>query len=430
MRRSKSGILAATLAALLPLGLTACTEETDNDSRVLRLWHYEAPDSALGTAWAEAIKQFEANHPGVKVEFESQELGQLQQNIGDILNSDDVPDLMEYAPGNLATGLLVKQGLLTDLSAEADARGWTQMLGPGAQVTSRYENGVMGSGNWYGVTNYGEYVTVYYNKDLFTKHQVSVPMSFGQFTAAMDRFVRAGLTPLSVAGAQASTQQIFYLLALSRAHRSFVDNFQLYHGPVDFHGPELSFAATTLADWVKKGYLSKDSAGSTAEDMIARFTSGQSPMMIAESRWFGRLAKEIDDFEWATFTFPGNTLHPGSGGNLWVVPEKAKNKDLAYDFIDITMQPQIQNLLGNSGGVPVLVDTGSISDPRARELADAFNTINTTNALAFYLDWPAPGYDRALAAAVQDLISGKKSPHQALDDLATPYQAHLDSVDR
>ena len=58
-------------------------------------------------------------------------------------------------------------------------------------------------------------------------------------------------------------------------------------------------------------------------------------------------------FNWGTFLFPGNTLHAGSAGNLWVVPENSKAKSLAYDFIDITMRPEIQNLLGNNGGVPV-----------------------------------------------------------------------------
>jgi raffinose/stachyose/melibiose transport system substrate-binding protein len=32
-----------------------------------------------------------------------------------ILNSDKAPDVMEYKKGNATTGLLAKQGLLTDL---------------------------------------------------------------------------------------------------------------------------------------------------------------------------------------------------------------------------------------------------------------------------------------------------------------------------
>lgn len=42
--------------------------------------------------------------------------------------------------------------------------------------------------------------------------------------------------------------------------------------------------------------------------------------MISGSWWYGRFAEEITGFQWGTFLFPGNKLHPGSSGNLWVVP--------------------------------------------------------------------------------------------------------------
>ena len=37
-----------------------------------------------------------------------------------ILNSDEGPDIMEYNKGNATAGLLSTQGLLTDLTDEAD----------------------------------------------------------------------------------------------------------------------------------------------------------------------------------------------------------------------------------------------------------------------------------------------------------------------
>ena len=40
----------------------------------------------------------------------------------------------------------------------------------------------MGSGKWYGVSNYGEYVEMYYNKDLFKKYNLQVPTTFDQLT--------------------------------------------------------------------------------------------------------------------------------------------------------------------------------------------------------------------------------------------------------
>ncbi|MGN9908482.1 ABC transporter substrate-binding protein [Phytohabitans sp. LJ34] len=429
-RRRRAGTVAVLAAASLVLA--ACGADSDDgasggDGKTLKLWHYEGATSAMGVAWAEAIKQFEASHPGVKVQFEAKGFEQIRQSAGMILNSDEAPDIMEYNKGNATAGLLSKQGLLTDLSEEAGKRGWDK-IGPSLQTTSKYDaEGIMGDGKWYGVPNYAEYVMVYYNKDLFTKHKVQVPTTLAEFETAMDTFVKAGVTPLSVGGAEYPAQQIFYELALSKANRSFVDSFELYKGKVDFKGPEFTFAANTFADWVKKGYIAKNSAGVKAEDMGVAFTQGKFPMVISGSWWYGRFVSEAK-FQWGTFLFPGNTLHPGSGGNIWVVPKNAKNKSLAYDFIDITMKPEIQNLLGNSGGVPVLADPAAITDAKSKELIDNFTKVTSTDGLAFYPDWPAPGYYDVLVAGVQHLINGTKSPDAVLDEIAKPYNDNLTSL--
>ncbi|MFB4282530.1 MULTISPECIES: ABC transporter substrate-binding protein [unclassified Nonomuraea] len=427
---------AAVLAAAA-LALSACGSGGGSDTpspsgtqpRVLKLWHYESADSAMGKAWAEAIKKFEASHPNVTVEFEEKGFEQIQKTASMVLNSDEAPDIMEYNKGNATSGLLSKQGLLTDLSEQVTKRGWDKLLPGGLQTTARYDDrGVMGTGKWFGVPNYGEFVMVYYNKELFDKHKVAVPTTYEEFTAALDTFVKAGVTPVSNAGAEYPAQQIFYQLALTKAQKPWLEAFQSYKGKVDFHGPEFTYGADTLADWVKKGYIAKNSAGLKAEDMGVAFMNGKFPIVISGSWWYGRFASEIKDFEWGHFLFPGATMSPGSSGNLWVVPEKSENKDLAYDFIDITMSKDIQNLLGNSGGVPVAADPAAITDAKSKELIETFNKLTTSDGLAFYPDWPAPGYYDVMVAGVQELINGSKTSAQVLDELAKPYEDNLADI--
>ncbi|WP_214107738.1 ABC transporter substrate-binding protein [Acrocarpospora catenulata] len=431
MRKSSIAVLLAAVLGMAACGSTDTPSSPQASSaapRTLTLWHYEGAESAMGKAWAEAIKKFEASHPGVTVKFEEKGFEQIQRTASMVLNSDEAPDLMEYNKGNATSGLLSKQGLLTDLSEEAAKRGWDKALSPSLQTTARYdERGIMGSGKWFGIPNYAEYVMVYYNKDLFTKHNVAVPTTYDEFVAALDTFVKAGVTPIANAGAEYPAQQIFYLLALSKANRAWVDSYQLYKGKVDFQGPELSYAATTFADWVKKGYIAKDSAGIKAEDMGVSFIGGKFPIMVSGSWWYGRLQSEIKDFEWGSFLWPGNQMSPGSSGNLWVVPEKSENKDLAYDFIDITMSKEIQNLLGNSGGLPVAADPSAITDAKSKELVENFNKLTAQDGLAFYPDWPAPGYYDVLVAGVQGLINGK-DPKAVLDEIAAPYQENLADI--
>lgn len=418
-RSYRTGALAALVAA--PLVLTACGGGDDEAGSTLTVWHYESESSAMAQAWDRAIEIFEDEHPGVEVVVENQTFEQIQKNAKIILTGDDVPDVMEYNKGNATAGQLASQGLLMPLTDAATELGWDETLSPSLQTTATYdEQGLMGSGDWYGVPNYGEYVTVFYNQDLFDQYGLTVPTTLEEMEAVMDTFVANGVTPLAEAGAEYPLGQLWYELVLANADREFVDQYQLFSDDVDFHGPEMTAGTETLDEWIEKGYVATDVAGLTAEDMGTSFIAGDYPMMVSGSWWFGRLADEID-YTWGQFLFPGNTLHTGSSGNLWVVPENAANQDLAVDFIDITLRDEIQNILGEKGGLPVTGDPSAITDPRTREFTEAFNQINEADGLAFYPDWPVAGYYDTLVSSLQSLVNRSKTPSEVLDMLETPY---------
>lgn len=419
--------LAAAAAAALTLGACSGGESPGagadaTSATTLRLWHYESANGAMGVAWDKAIEIFKKEHPGVKVEFERKAFEQIQQNAGMILNSEEGPDIMEYNKGNATAGLLASQGLLTDLTTEAQKRGWDKKLSPSLQTTAKYdEKGVMGGNAWYGVPNYGEYVMVYYNKDLFTKHGVKLPTTFAELESALAAFKAKGIAGLGMSGAEYPAGQLYYQLALSKADRAFVDSYQLYKGAVDFKADPLKYGADTFAAWVKAGYIAKNTASAKAEDMGTAFMAGKTPMIVSGSWWFGRFADEIKGVDWGTMLFPGNKLNAGSSGNLWVVPENSKAKSLAYDFIDITLRPEVQDLLGEKGGLPVAGDPAKITDERTRKMTEDFATLLDQDGLAFYPDWPVPGYYDVLVAKLQGLINQSAEPSAVLDALAKPY---------
>ena len=437
--RTHGRLLAGLL--VLPLALAACSGgTTDGDGGdagtddgatteggTLKLWHYESENGAMGIAWDEAIRVFE-EETGATVEFERKAFEQIQQTAGMVLSSDEGPDIMEYNKGNATAGLLSSQGLLTDLTDVAQERGWTEMLPASIQTTARYENGVMGSGPWFGVPNYGEFVTVYYNKDLFAEHGVEIPTTLAEMEGVMDTFVEAGIVPLGMAGAEYPAGQLFYELALSKADRDFVSAYQMYADEVDFHADPLRYGAETFDAWIKAGYVGTDSASLKAEDMGVSFINGTTPMIVSGSWWYGRFVSEITSHDWGIFNFPGNTLNAGSSGNLWVVPENSQNKDLAYEFIDITMRPEIQALLGNNGGLPLAADPADVTDPKSQELITAFNEVLDNDGLAFYPDWPVPGYYDVLVAGFQSLINQSKTPDEVLTEIGTAYDEGVANV--
>ena len=391
--------------------------------RTLTIWDYESADSAMGQSWAAAIDTFKSTHPGVTVNHQAKAFENIQANASMILNSSAAPDVMEYNKGNATAGLLSTQGLLTDLTSVATARGWDRILTPSLQTTCRYsDKGIMGSGKWYGVTTYGEYVMVYYNQDMFTKYNIAIPKTLADFETAMDVFVKAGITPVATGGAEYPAQQIFYQLVLAQANRQWINDYEMYANPVDFHDAALTAGATEFAKWMSKGYMSKNEVALTAQQAGDAFEAGKNPIFPTGSWWYGSFITEITKFKWGIFLFPGNTLAPGSSGNIWVIPAGSKNADLAEDFIDITLQQPIQNIMGRAGGLPVNADPTAITDPALQAFNQNFQTLLKNDGLAFYPDWPVAGFYNVLVSNVQNLMNGQ-DPSKFLDALATAYNA-------
>jgi raffinose/stachyose/melibiose transport system substrate-binding protein len=433
--RTRPALLAAlaATATVTVTGLAACssgggTGTTSSSPKVLKVWWYEAPGSAYQIAWDQAIKDLKQAHPGLTVQFSLKTFNQMQQSASMILNSGNVPDVMEYNKGNATTGLLSRQGLLTDLTPQATQYGWGKLLSPGLQVTSKYDSrGVMGSGNWYGVSDYAEYLTVYYNKSMFAHYGIAVPTTFAQFTAAMDKFAKAGVTPLANAGNDYAAMQYLYELELSKATAQDVTNYERYTGPVDFHGAAWTYAANTFQSWVNKGYIAKNSVGLTVTQMGNDFETGKNPMMVSGSWWAGTFVSGIKNFQWGTFLWPGNTMDPGSGGNLFVVPAHAANKQLAYEFINDALRPDVQALLASNGAVPVSASMSGVTNPLDLQLIRNFQTLANSNGLAYYPDWPTPSFYTTLLAQTQNLMNGA-SPGSVLGSLQSTYDQYTTTL--
>ena len=428
MKNRKFIVGAAALAAA-SLALSGCSDSgAEAGGDVLTLWHFESETSAMGMAWDEAIKTFE-EETGATVEFEERSFEQIRSTASQVLNSKEAPDLLEYNKGNATAGLLSSQGLLTSLDDAVEEYGWDEKLGSSLQVTAKYdENGVMGSGSWFGVPNYGEFVQVYYNKDMFAEAGLEVPTTMAEFEDILAAFAQQGITPLAESVAEYPLGQLWYQLALTKADSQWVQDYQVYSGDIDFTGKEISYATETVKDWTDKGYISQNATGSTAEDAGTSFINGTYPIFFSGSWWHNRFSTEITGHDWGTFLFPEAEMSPGSAGNMWVVPENAENKELAYKFIDITLRPEIQAILGNNGGVPVAADPADINDEKSAELISNFNTLTERDGIAYYPDWPTPTFYDELNAGLQELINGTKNAAEVQKQIGAQYQAGVDEI--
>ncbi|MGO8594003.1 carbohydrate ABC transporter substrate-binding protein, partial [Rhizobium ruizarguesonis] len=74
-----------------------------------------------------------------------------------------------------------------------------KILNEGDFVLSRYdEKGIYGSGPVLGFSVFGEFVSCFYNIDMFEKAGLKPPSTLEELVADMEAFKQKGLTPLAL----------------------------------------------------------------------------------------------------------------------------------------------------------------------------------------------------------------------------------------
>ena len=422
MKVSKRGlrVAAAVAAGALTLGTLSGCAAGGNDSKTFTVWWYSGEDTAQYIAWTEALDEFKAANPDVTVNFEFKTWEQIEKSGNSILDSDKAPDLSEWNKGNGTAGAASQAGLLTNLEDYAKQYGWTDLLPESAQQVGRYTDGLMGNGDLYGVPTYGEYVGWFYNADVLSANGIDATAlkSQADLEAAFAKLVAAGITP--IAAADYMLVHLAYNLTLNKADNDWVNAYQFFDGEVDFNDAAFTQASEQIQSWTQKGYIASSASGATADDAVAAFTSGTSPFMPGGTWLDGSVAKAAT-FKWGKILNPGNAVSTGSAGNIWVIPAKGKNPDLAAEFINLTLQPKAQNTMANNGGLPLLA-TELGDNPTTAITLPLFQQLVADNGLGFYPDWPVSGYYDILKAAVIDLVAGNTTPAEYREAIGSYYE--------
>ena len=349
-KTTKRGLKVAALAAagaLAVAGLTACSG--GGDSKTFTVWWYSGEDTAQYKAWTAALEEFKTAHPDITVKFEFKTWEQIEKSGNSILDSDKAPDLSEWNKGNGTAGTASAAGLLTNLNDYAKEYGWDTSLPESAQAVGRYTDGLMGSGDLYGVPTYGEYVGYFVNDDLLSANGIDAASltDDAAFTAALDKLKAAGVQPISAADYM--LVHLAYNLTLNQADQDWVNAYQFFASPVDFNDKAFTYSSETLKAWTDKGYIPASASGATADDAVAAFTNGTAAFMPGGT-WLDSTVADAATFNWSKILAPGNAVSTGSAGNVWVIPSKGKNADLAAEIINLTLSEKYKNMMAEDGG--------------------------------------------------------------------------------
>src|SRR3954470_155023 len=138
---------------------------------------------------------FQAQYPNVKIKRVAKSFTDLKTTLKLAVSGPKAPDIVQANQGRPDMGQLVKGGLLKPLDAYADAYGWKDRWSKTLLALNSFsaDGKQFGAGNLYGVSQMGEIVGVFYNKNKVS----SIPKTLQEFEGMLADAKKKGEVPIS-----------------------------------------------------------------------------------------------------------------------------------------------------------------------------------------------------------------------------------------
>ncbi|MDR2895312.1 MAG: extracellular solute-binding protein [Propionibacteriaceae bacterium] len=433
--------LAASLAACSAPGAGNTPSQTDTapgavvtdaasmGDVTLTLWDSEVL-SGQSAQFTELLEGFQAKYTNITIDRVAQGFTDMKVTLPMALSDENPPDVVQANNGRNDMGAFVAAGQLTDLQPYADAYGWIDRYPETVLKNSMYtaDGKTFGEGNLYGLSQMGELVGIYYNKEKLAALGLETPATWDDFVSALAAAKAAGETPIMHGDSEGwPAGQLLGLLLGQTAPADQLITLGMGNPGSSWNKPDTLAGVTLLDDWIKAGYFNDGVNGLTDEAVATQFAEGTGVFYIAGS-WQVNLLQGIAGDKLGFIAPPsssagtvGNTL--GGASQPYAIPVKAQHKDAAALFIDYITSPEAMQVLVDTGNIPVY-DAESLvtGDDLLAQASTAFGEVTTQGQLLPYLDWSTPTFgEDAMTPRLQDLFAQKISPQGVIDAFESNY---------
>ncbi len=374
--------------------------------------------------------EFEAAHPGVTIVKEAYVVDDLNALLPLALSEASGPDVAQVNQGYTAMGPMVGAGLLLPLDEYADQYGWWDRYAMSLHKRNSFaeDGSQIAVGNLYGVSNAAEIVGVYYHRDIFEEHGLSIPQTFAEFEEILATLKAAGVTPI-VFGSLDGWPAIHEYGAIQHAYTDIdtLDAFMYRLEGGTFINDANLKAAEKLVEWVKAGYFSPGFEGMDYDNAtFAAFLNKEGAMWITGSWMAGSIIEQLGEDAVGFFVFPpaeegAPPLSIGGVNLAYGVRATTGHPDLAAEYVDWITGPRAAEVLLENGFLPAsAVDVEALPEGTLNtDVVLGWMTISEANAVGHYLDWTVPN----IAGYIQELMAERITPQEFLDKVEQEYLA-------
>ena len=381
LAKNSSLLIAASMSAVCWAG-TASAQQV----KELTFWSHWAAEVPKRIFVEEAIKQFEAKNPGIKIKQTWYEKTALYAGLKTALRANQAPDIFYAEPDQTE---YMENGFLLDLSK----LNWAAVE-PWAKEAWTYQ------GKPYGLPLEAWTVELYYNKKTMADLGVSVPTSLqlspDAFLDMIKKAKAKSITPmtLGVGDRPYPGAHIVHEALLKRL--GVADYAQLLAGKLPWSDPRVVDTLKWVKSLTDAGLLPATFTTMKLAEAHVYFHTNPGALTFLNGSWYtSRAFNPVDkggqpaDFPLGIMHFPSvpgavcNECRSIAIGGSYVANAATKNATEVTAFFNSFLSPE----MGNRWLDVVKVQTGIKSDPSKmtdKQAAEYFAMIEKTNAGAKY----------------------------------------------
>jgi raffinose/stachyose/melibiose transport system substrate-binding protein len=360
------------------------------------------------------IAEFQQKYPNVTIKRVAKSFEDLQTTLKLAVSGPKAPDVVEANQGRPIMGELVKAGMLRPLTDFAKVYGWESRYSPLLLDLNKFSSDgkEFGSGDLYGVSQMGEIVGVFYNKDKVAKP----PATLAEFEAQLAEAKAQKDIPIQFGNADKWPGIHDFESVLGQvADKQAVRDFVFARSGAKFDTPEFTAAAAKISDWVKQGYFTPGFNGTGYDPAWQSFAKGKGRFLIAGTWVTSDLADRMGEKV-------GFTLMPGKDPNQpvslggeslpFAITSASKHADVAAAYIDFITDANAAKVLTETNNLPAMKNAPAPAGGVSADVAAAWQKLNDADGVIPYLDYTTPTFYDDISAAIQVLLDGKNSAQQ------------------
>lgn len=420
MRSHLRTITASAIAVGVVAALTGCvgsggsSPSGGGDDDSLTIWHAYAgqDDKVEFITWA--LEGFKKEHPDADIKEVSAEQSSYKTKLQTAMSTGDVPDVFYTLPGGFLDAF-VQSGQVASLDDALAEDGWGDGFIPAAMDSVSFD------GSTYAVPIDIDAAVVWYNTALFEDKGWEVPSTWDEFMTLSETIAADGIVPVALGNKDSWPATFWFQYGQMRTKGSGQVTDALSGDAEIAFDPA---GAEPLQSLAQNGFLPTGANGMSDQEANLLFLNGQAAMVLNGTWQIGMSADAPEDFELGYFPFP--TIDGGTGdpsdtlagvAAAFAVSEKAKDKELAIEFLQYMTSPDVMKKYVELRKTMVTLQGATTPDVAGPVLSGIVTDIIEPSAHldAFYDTALPPKATTVYYSTLQGLIEGSIDAQQAVD---------------